>query len=112
MVRFKDESLKWVKLKDTKDSNPIKAAEHAVANQLVEELAFKWWVPQVLQKRNRIVKKGKSRCWKTIHRFGIKSPHSIKEALQIDKETRNDFWRWATNKEMAKVMVGKDKCLI
>jgi hypothetical protein len=49
LVQFKDGTLDWVKLKDLKESNLIELAEYAVANQLVEELAFKWWVPHVLR---------------------------------------------------------------
>jgi hypothetical protein len=49
LVQFRDGSLEWVKLKDIKESNPIEVAEYAVANRLVEEPAFKWWVPAVLR---------------------------------------------------------------
>jgi hypothetical protein len=37
-------SLSWEKWKDPKASNPGKIAEYAVANRLVEEPAFKWWI--------------------------------------------------------------------
>ena len=39
------------------------------------------------------------------HKFGIKLPHSVKEALEIDQATGTDFWRKALNKEMSKVKV-------
>jgi hypothetical protein len=32
MIQFKDGSLGWSKLKDLKESNPIKVAEYVVAN--------------------------------------------------------------------------------
>ena len=38
-----------------KEAYPIELAEYVVANRLVEEPAFKWWVPGVLKKRNRII---------------------------------------------------------
>ena len=33
---------------DLKASNPVEVAEYAVANRLVKEPAFKWWVPHVI----------------------------------------------------------------
>ena len=42
----KDGSISWENLKDLKASKPVEeVAEYAVANRLVEEPAFKWWVP-------------------------------------------------------------------
>jgi hypothetical protein len=79
----------------------IEIAKFVVVNHLVEEPAFKWWVPKVLRKRNRIISKVKSRYWKTTHKFGIQLPHSVEEALQIDEETGTDFWGKAINKEMS-----------
>jgi hypothetical protein len=43
----------------------------------------------------------KSRYWKTTHKFGIRLPKTVEEALDIDKATDTDFWRKAVNKEMA-----------
>ena len=105
LVQWKDGSSSWEKLKDLKASNPIEVAEYAVANRLVEEPAFKWWVPYTLRKRNRLISKVKTKYWRTTHKFGIRLPHSIEEALRIDAETKTDYWRKALNKEMAKVKV-------
>jgi hypothetical protein len=71
LVQWKDGSVSWAKLSDLKASNPMEVAEYAVANHLVAEPAFKWWVPHVIKRRNRIVSKVKSRYWKTTHKFGI-----------------------------------------
>jgi hypothetical protein len=49
--------------------------------------------------------KMKSKYWRTTHKFGIRLPHSVEEALRIDEETGTDFWRKAINKEMSKVKV-------
>ena len=54
LVQWKDGRVSWEKLSDIKASNPIEVAEYAVANCLVEEPAFKWWVPHVIKWRNRI----------------------------------------------------------
>jgi hypothetical protein len=47
----------------------------------------------------------KSRYWKTTHKFGIRPPKSVEEALEIDRTTNTDFWRKAINKEMTRVKV-------
>ena len=49
--------------------------------------------------------KAKSRLWKMTHKFGIRLPHTVEEALKIDEETGTDFWRKAIEKEMKKVKV-------
>ncbi len=52
------------------------------------EPAFNWWVPHELKKRNQIislVRKRIPRYLKQNHKFGIKIPTSMKDALEIDK---------------------------
>jgi hypothetical protein len=71
----------------------------------VEEPAFKWWVANVLRRRNRIISKLKSRYWKTTHKFGIRVPKSVNEACKIDLETGTDLWTKAIVEEMTKVKV-------
>jgi hypothetical protein len=105
MVVWKDGSSEWIKLKDIKDSYPVQVAEYAVANKIAHEPAFNWWVHDVVRKRNRIISKVKSKYWKTTHKFGIRVPKTVEEALQIDEETGTDLWRKALGKEMSKVKV-------
>ncbi len=93
------------KLTNLKASNPIEVAEYAVANRLAEEPAFKWWVPHTIKKRNRIISKVKSRYWRTTHKFGIRLPKTVQEALEIDRITGTDFWGKAINKEMSRVKI-------
>ena len=50
----------------------------------------------------------KSCYWKTSHKYGVRLPHSVQEALQIDKETGTAFWWSAIQKEMNKVMIAFD----
>ena len=97
--------MSWEKLKDLKESYPVQLAEYAVANKINEEPAFKWWVPHTIRKRNRILAKVKSRYWRTTHKFGIRLPKTVEEALRIDKETGTTFWADAIKKEMDKVKV-------
>ena len=81
LCTWKDGSSDWIELRHIKDSNPIELAEYAVANRIQEEPAFKWWVSDTLRTRNRIIAKVKSRYWKTSHKYGVRLPHSVQEAL-------------------------------
>jgi hypothetical protein len=63
------------------------------------------WVPHVLKKRNQIIQKVRTRSRKKTHKFGIKVPSSVREALDIDKRMGTDMWRKAIEKEMRNVMV-------
>ena len=104
-VTFTDGSVAWVPLKDIKASNPVEVAEFALAHKLDKKPCFNWWVRKVLRKRDRIIKKVKSRYWKRTHKYGIELPHSVKEALAIDKRTGTTFWADAIAKEMKNIMV-------
>ena len=75
------QNVRLKKLKGLKDSNPVELAEYAVANLILDEPAFKWWVPPTLKKRNRAIAKVKSKYWRTSHKFGIRVPKSIDEGL-------------------------------
>ena len=46
-----------------------------------------------------------SKYWKQTHKYGIRLPHSVEEALKIDEETGTDFWRKAIEKETRNVML-------
>ena len=105
LCEWRDGSNTWIPLKDLKDSNPIEVAEYAVANGLQEEPAFKWWISHVLHNRNRIISKLKSRVRQATHKFGIRVPTSIQEALAIDKETGTTFWWNAIKREVDKIMI-------
>lgn len=103
LVEWKSGESQWVPLKNVKDANPIELAEYAIANHIDDEPAFVWWVQDTLRQRNRIINKVKSKYWQTTHKFGIRLPKTVDEALRIDKETGTTFWRDAINKEMLNV---------
>ncbi len=109
LVSWKDGTTDWVPLKELKASNPIELVEYAAANEISEEPAFAWWVKDVPWKQNQIVAKIKSRYWKMTHKFGLKLPHSVQEALQIDEETGTDCWRHVIEKEIKNVMPAFEK---
>jgi hypothetical protein len=96
--------MTWVPVSELKASNPVQVAEYAVANHLVKEPTFAWWVKDALRHRNQIISKVKSRYWKTTHKFGIRLPHSVQQAsLQIDEETGTDLWHRVIEREMRNV---------
>lgn len=104
-VQWKDGSGTWVELKDLKDSYPVELAEYAVTHDLNNEPAFAWWIAHVLKKRNAIIAKVKSKYWARTHKYGIRVPKSIKEAIAIDKENGDTRWMDAVRLEMKNVRV-------
>jgi len=103
-VEWKDGSTQWIPLRELKESNPVQLAEYATANDIADEPAFKWWVPYILKKRNKIVSRVKSRYWEKSHKFGIELPKTVKEALELDIKNGNDYWEQAIKLEMNNVM--------
>ena len=100
LVSWKGGTSSWVPLKDLKESHPVQVAEYALANKILEEPAFAWWGRHVLKKRDRVIKKVKSRYWERSHKYGIPLPKSVAEALQMDRESGTDFWTRAIEKEL------------
>ena len=105
MVEFVDGSTVWLPLKEVKDSNLVELAEYAVLNNIHKEPAFKWWTHHVLRRRDRIIKKLKSKYWRTTHKFGIRIPKTIEEAIRLDLENGDTQWMDAVKKEMSKAGV-------
>jgi hypothetical protein len=104
-IQWKDESTSWVDLKDVKEANPVELAEYAVANKIDDEPAFAWWVSYTLKKRNRIINRAKAKYWRTSHKFGVRLPKTVEEAVRLDQENGNRFWQDAIDKEMKKANV-------
>jgi hypothetical protein len=102
-VQWKDGSTTWHKLKDAKDSYPLCVAEHAVENGISERPSFKWWIPFVLKKRDRIISKTKSSDWTRTHKHGIEIPKNHVDCVRIDNENGNTLWQDAVKKEMKTV---------
>ena len=106
-VEWKDGSISWVPMRDMKISYPVELAEYAIANNIDEEPAFKWWVKDTLRKRDRIISKVKAKYWRTTHKFGIEVPKSVTEAYLIDQRTNTQFWTEAIRKEMKNVHISR-----
>ena len=103
LVKWRDGSTTWNALKDVKDSYPIQMAEYAKMNGIAEEPAFVWWVDFVLNRRKRSLAKIKSKYWVRTHKYGIRVPKTVREALEIDAENGNTLWWEAIMLEMKNV---------
>ena len=103
LVAWKGGTSSWIPLKDLKESYPVQVAEYALANKILAEPAFNWWARHVLRKRDRIIKKVKSRYWERTHKYGVLLPKTVAEALRLDKESGTDFWQRAIEKEMKNI---------
>jgi hypothetical protein len=107
LVAWRDGSTSYVPLQEMKNAFPVETADYALNNKLESEPAFRWWVPTVVRKRDRLIakfKKGKAKYWQRTHKYGIELPKSVQEALDIDHKTGTTFWRDAIDKEMRNVM--------
>ena len=101
LVSWKGGTSSWVPLKDLKESHPVQVTEYALANKILEGPAFAWWGRHVLKKRDRIIKKVKSRYWERSHKYGILPLlKSVTEALQMDRESGTNFWMHPIEKEL------------
>lgn len=86
-----------------KHSNPVELADYSINNKIDDQPAFAWWVPHVVQKRKLIIAKIKTKYWQQLHKYGIRIPKSVKEALEIDAANRNSYWKDAIEMEMPKI---------
>jgi hypothetical protein len=59
-IEWKDGTTSWETLASLKESYPVQVAEYALAAGISDEPAFKWWVPHILKKRDRIIAKIKT----------------------------------------------------
>ena len=109
-VQWKDGSGQWVSLKDLKDSYPVQVAEYALQANIHNKPAFAWWVPYTLKKRQSIISKIKTKYWQRTHKYGIRIPKSVKEAIEIDRENGNTLWQDAIALEMKNVRVAFQLC--
>ena len=88
-IAWKDGMTSWEPLKQLKESNPVEVAQYAVAKGIDKEPAFSWWVPHTIKKKERIVVAVNKRYHKRTHKFGIRIPKTVEEALTIDKMNGN-----------------------
>lgn len=59
----------------------------------------------MMHKQNHMINKVKKKYWPTTHKFGIRIPKTLAEALQLDAENGNHLWEEAIKKEMSRANV-------
>ena len=79
---------------------PTETAMYAVEKGIDKEPAFAWWVSHTLRRKDRSIKKVKSKYWERTHKYGIQIPKTVEEALRIDKENGDHLWGDAIKMEM------------
>ena len=84
-------------------SNPVQIAEYAIRNKIDSEPGLSWWVYEVLCTKDQILGKVKSKYWKQTHKFSVRVPKTVKEALEIDEESEFDLWKKAIEREMTNI---------
>jgi hypothetical protein len=84
LVEWANSSGQWIDLKILKESNPVQVVKYAIARNIEDEPAFAWWVPFVLRKRDVLILAVNSQVRKTIHKYGIEIPSSVRHAIEID----------------------------
>jgi len=99
-ISWKDGSTSWHPLSEIKNSYPVQLAEYAKTNKLEKEPAFSWWLKHALRHQRTFMKSTRKRYLKHSHKFGIRHPKTVEEALEIDKQTKTTFWRDAIHKKM------------
>jgi hypothetical protein len=92
LIQWKDGTTTWEMLKDVKESYPVQLTEYAHQSRITNEPALAWWVPHVLKKKNHIISKLKSKYWSRTHKFGIRIPKTVEEAVRLDQENGDTLW--------------------
>jgi hypothetical protein len=93
LVRWKDQSESWIHLKDMKESHPVEVAEFAKVRGIADDLAFIWWVPCTLRKRDIILLAVRSHIRKATHKYRIEIPNNNEHAYEIDRKQAPPFGR-------------------
>ena len=105
LLGWKDGSSTWEAMKDIKESYPVDLAEFAIQKGIDSQPAFAWWIPFVIKKKQRIISKVKSKYWAKTHKFGIRIPKTVKEAIELDTLNQNTLWWSAICQEMKNVRI-------
>ena len=99
-ILWKGGSSTWNQVKYFKESFPVQLVEYTVLNQITDKPPFAWWIKKVLKKRDRIITKTARKYWQKTHKYGLRIPHTVKEAIEIDKENGDTLWWDAILQEM------------
>ena len=88
-----------------KEASQIKLADYAVENLIPEEPVFAWWVRYTLKKINMIISKVKTKYWRKNHKYVVRIPTNVTEAIKIYHINGNNYWKEAIEKEMKRAKI-------
>jgi len=83
-IEWQDGTTSWLPMVDVKNSFTFELAEHVIKNNLQNHPSFSWWVNYTMKKKEVFIKATKSTYSQRTHKFGVKVPESVQEALAID----------------------------
>ena len=85
-VEWNNWTTSWMTMHILKESHLIDTAKFAVSKNIHCQPAFVWWDLSILQKRDRLILKLKTK-WNVIKqtKFGVKIPMSIEESHEFDE---------------------------
>ena len=72
-------------------SNHVEVAKHENSRKTNKEVAFHWWVPFVIKKREVTMFRSTSRFRKTTHKDSVEVSSSLKHASEIDSRNKTIF---------------------
>ena len=85
--------------KEVNEASLIGLAKYVVANQIYDEPSFALWVPYALKKRNIIISKVNTKYRRKTYKYGVRLPKNVTEAMNVDQENGNTFWKDKIDKE-------------
>ena len=54
------------------------------------------------KKKNRIISKVRTKYWSKNLKYGVRKPKNVTEAMQIDQENGNTYWKDTIDKDVKK----------
>ena len=88
-IKWKYGSTTSESMKYLKECYPLKLDEYYHQTRISQEPTFPWWVPHVMKKRDRIISKVKLKYWTLNHKYGVRTPKSVKDTIALDKSNGN-----------------------
>ena len=63
-----------------------------------------------MKQKKQLIQKVKSKYWMTTHKFRVRIPKTVAEALSLDAENGNTLWQDAILQEMKILRIAFEPC--
>jgi hypothetical protein len=94
----------WEPLSHMKRADPISCAMYAKDKKLLDTAGWKWARKIRTMDSNRLIRLGRHICKVSRndikHKFGVRVPRHVKEALALDRQNGNTLWKEAIDREI------------